>query len=46
MQQGFVMRTPRGRILAEFAYRHLDRRPPARLAQLALVAGENGHDGA
>ena len=42
MQQGFVMRTPRGRVLSDLAYRHLDRRPPARLAQLALIAEEDG----
>ncbi|MDA0675680.1 MAG: Holliday junction branch migration DNA helicase RuvB [Proteobacteria bacterium] len=44
MQQGFVMRTPRGRMLADLAYRHLGRRAPKRTQQLDLIAegGDNG----
>ena len=40
MQQGFVQRTPRGRMLTETAYRHLDLPVPAsRPGQLDLLAG-------
>jgi Holliday junction DNA helicase RuvB len=40
MQQGFVQRTPRGRMLTETAYRHLDLPVPASLpGQLDLLAG-------
>ena len=40
MQQGFMQRTPRGRMLTEIAYRHLDLPPPPSLpAQLDLLAG-------
>ncbi|MBM3952957.1 MAG: Holliday junction branch migration DNA helicase RuvB [Rhodospirillales bacterium] len=43
IQQGFVMRTPRGRALAAEGYRHMGLKPPASLAQLALLAeGEDG----
>ena len=43
LQQGFVMRTPRGRVLTEIAYRHLGLMVPARLAQLDLaIAAEPG----
>jgi holliday junction DNA helicase RuvB len=39
MQQGFVQRTPRGRLLTETAFRHLDLPLPASLpAQLDLLA--------
>ena len=38
IQQGFVMRTPRGRALAAEGYKHLGLKPPASLAQLALLA--------
>ena len=39
MQQGFVQRTPRGRMLTETAYRHLDLPVPASLpGQLDLLA--------
>ena len=39
MQQGFVQRTPRGRMLTEIAFRHLDLPLPASLpAQLDLLA--------
>ena len=38
MQQGFMQRTPRGRMLTETAYRHLELPPPASLpAQLDLL---------
>jgi len=40
MQQGFVQRTPRGRMLTEIAFRHLDLPLPASLpGQLDLLAG-------
>jgi Holliday junction DNA helicase RuvB len=40
MQQGFVQRTPRGRMLTEIAFRHLDLPVPASLPnQLDLLAG-------
>jgi Holliday junction DNA helicase RuvB len=39
LQQGFVQRTPRGRMLTEIAYRHLDIAVPASLpGQLDLLA--------
>ena len=39
LQQGFVQRTPRGRLLTEIAYRHLDIAVPTGLpAQLDLLA--------
>ena len=41
IQQGFVMRTPRGRALAERAYRHLGLAVPAVAAQLELKTGED-----
>ena len=43
IQQGFVMRTPRGRALAGEGYRHMGLKPPATLAQLALP-GDVGDD--
>src|SRR5882672_6191505 len=40
MQQGFVQRTPRGRMLTEIAFRHLELPVPATLpGQLDLLAG-------
>jgi Holliday junction DNA helicase RuvB len=40
IQQGFVQRTPRGRMLTEIAYRHLDLPTPATLpSQLDLLGG-------
>ena len=40
LQQGFLMRTPRGRVLAELAYRHLGLAVPAGIpAQLDLLGG-------
>ena len=41
IQQGFLLRTPRGRTLAERAYRHLGLAVPAAVAQLALEPGGN-----
>jgi len=44
IQQGFVQRTPRGRLLTEAAFRHLDlpvpERPPPQLDLLATLAAE------
>ena len=44
IQQGLLMRTPRGRVLAEGAYRHLGISAPKNLKQLELLAqtGEQG----
>ncbi|MCP5368024.1 MAG: Holliday junction branch migration DNA helicase RuvB [Hyphomicrobiales bacterium] len=42
IQQGFLMRTPRGRVLADLAYRHLGLALPARDGQLDLM--EPGDD--
>jgi Holliday junction DNA helicase RuvB len=39
IQQGFLMRTPRGRMLAVQAYRHLGLTPPPTSAQYDLIAG-------
>ncbi|MDP6122004.1 MAG: Holliday junction branch migration DNA helicase RuvB [Rhodospirillales bacterium] len=44
IQQGFLMRTPRGRVLAEPAYRHLGLAPPSRAAQLALIVEAETED--
>src|SRR4051812_16016705 len=42
MQQGFMQRTPRGRMLTATAYRHLELPPPASLpAQLDMLADMN-----
>ncbi len=42
IQQGFLLRTPRGRALAERAYRHLGLAvPPPAAAQLGLGTGED-----
>ncbi len=38
IQQGFLMRTPRGRLLTAQAFRHLGLKPPQQTAQLELVA--------
>ncbi|MFY8113898.1 MAG: Holliday junction branch migration DNA helicase RuvB [Rhabdaerophilum sp.] len=41
LQQGFLQRTPRGRLLTDAAFRHLGMNPPAREAsQFNLFAGE------
>ena len=44
IQQGFLMRTPRGRALAAAAYRHLGLNQPDGIAQLELISGEDGDD--
>ena len=45
IQQGFLMRTPRGRALAAEAYRHLGLQEPEGLAQLALIMDPEDEDG-
>jgi Holliday junction DNA helicase RuvB len=43
MQQGFVARTPRGRVLAEGGWRHLGlKAPKPTQAQLDLLGGDDG----
>ena len=44
IQQGFLMRTPRGRVLAEQAYGFLGLTPPPEAAQLALLGDEGTDD--
>ena len=45
IQQGFLMRTPRGRALTQQAYKHLGLNVPKALAQLELLEGEDdAHD--
>ena len=44
IQQGILMRTPRGRVLTEAAYRHLGLAAPAGLAQLDLMAVAEARD--
>ena len=45
IQEGLVLRTPRGRVLGEPGWRHLGLTPPAGyVAQLDLLAGEAGSD--
>ena len=38
IQQGLLMRTPRGRVLAEGAYRHIGVSAPKNIHQLELLA--------
>jgi Holliday junction DNA helicase RuvB len=49
IRQGLLMRTPRGRVLAEGAYRHLGLVPPTNIRQLELLAlaepGAEARDG-
>ena len=46
MQQGLIMRTPRGRILAPDGWRCLNLKPPKGLErQLDLLIGEPGPEG-
>ena len=40
MQQGFLQRTPRGRVLTQTAYRHLGLAAPATFTQMPLFDGE------
>jgi Holliday junction DNA helicase RuvB len=44
IQQGFVQRTPRGRLLTPHAFRHLGLAEPARPAQFGLFTGEGRAD--
>lgn len=44
IQQGFLMRTPRGRVLARRAYKHLGLGLPANLTQLEMLADEAGEE--
>jgi len=45
MQQGFVHRGPRGRVLTDLAFRHLGLEPaPARRAQMDLLGDGDGDD--
>jgi len=41
IQQGFLMRTPRGRALAPRAYEHLGLKAPKGVAQLELIGGDD-----
>ena len=41
IQQGFLMRTPRGRVLAAEAYKHLGLKAPDTLAQMALLVEDD-----
>jgi Holliday junction DNA helicase RuvB len=45
IQQGFLMRTPRGRMLTKPAYRHLSLEPLATAGQLDLMADAENGDG-
>jgi Holliday junction DNA helicase RuvB len=45
LQQGFLQRTPRGRILAAAGYRHLGLTPTRRPEQFDLLIEENIEDG-
>jgi len=38
IQQGFVLRTPRGRILSGHAYRHLGMPEPVKVTQMSLIS--------
>lgn len=40
IQQGFIMRTPRGRVVTQYAYRHFGIKPSSQLAD--LFANSNG----
>ena len=44
IQQGFLMRTPRGRMLADKAYRHLGLARPPGSPQLDLIAQAEADD--
>lgn len=45
IQQGLLMRTSRGRVLAEGAYRHLGLLAPSNIRQLELLAQNGGEGG-
>lgn len=44
IQQGFLMRTPRGRMLAPEAYRHLGLTPPKAPPQMDMLGDQVGRD--
>ncbi|MBT3883199.1 MAG: Holliday junction branch migration DNA helicase RuvB [Rhodospirillaceae bacterium] len=44
IREGLLMRTPRGRVLAEGAYRHLGLAAPANQTQLELMASQDEDD--
>ena len=44
IQEGFLQRTPRGRVATEGAYRHLGLTPPARLGSLWDDSTANHND--
>ncbi len=44
IQQGFLARTPRGRVLAAEAFKHLGLKPPAGLSQLELIEDAGDDD--
>lgn len=45
IQQGLLMRTPRGRALTSDGFRHLGLKPPANMNQLELIADDEMSDG-
>jgi len=45
IQQGLLMRTPRGRAVTPETWRHLDRRVPPGAPQMDLLAGNDGETG-
>jgi len=46
LQQGFLMRTPRGRALAQAGYRHLGLNAPENLTQLELISSADDGEAA
>ncbi|MCR4267257.1 Holliday junction branch migration DNA helicase RuvB [Nitratireductor sp. ZSWI3] len=44
IQQGFIQRTPRGRVLAAKAWRHMGLQPPKELAQTQISLFQQGED--
>jgi Holliday junction DNA helicase RuvB len=44
IQQGFLMRTPRGRALARKAYKHLGLAVPTQASQMELIADVEEED--
>jgi len=45
IQQGLLMRTPRGRALTGDGFKHLGLKPPANMNQLELIADDEASDG-
>lgn len=41
IQQGFIMRTPRGRVVTQFAYRHFGIKPSSKIEDLFTQSGTN-----